>query len=182
MAKWHLGWGAALALMAADCLIDDDDRCGAHQQELSMIFEGCVCAPGAVPNPDGVGCRVCEAHEEAKGDACLCVDGYARARPGAPCEEEQDAGIEPDAGVSAGARGQDTPCSSSADCESFDATYCLTLLPPSVCLVPGCARGESSCAADRECCDVTGVPQLAATGGLCLAIGVCEANGLVVTP
>jgi len=53
MVKWHLGWCVALMLLAAGCLLDDD-RCGARQQELNEISTGCVCAPGSVPNPDGL--------------------------------------------------------------------------------------------------------------------------------
>ena len=181
MSKWHLRWSAALAFVIGGCLLDDD-RCGAHQQSLNTVNEGCVCESGAVPNPDGIGCRVCGAHEAEKGGACACVAGYARPSPSAACEPEQDSGAEADAGASPGPRGQDTPCDSSDDCMGFDATFCLTLVTPNVCRVQGCARGETRCAADRVCCEVTVLPELAAAGGLCVAPTDCQAPGMVVTP
>jgi hypothetical protein len=190
MMNWHLGCWAAMALVASGCLVQDDDRCGTAERKYEFIFEGCVCAPGHVPNADGIGCEACGENEEVKGGACACVEGYARASASAVCESQLDAGGQLDAGSQAdagmpaptGTRGQDMPCSSSSDCEGYDATFCMTLQAPNVCLVQGCARGDSRCAQGRECCEVTVLPQLAAAGGLCVPTGACTAPGVVVKP
>jgi hypothetical protein len=148
------------------CLVDDDDVCGAYQHRIEVEFlEGCVCDDGAVPNAGGIGCRLCGEHEKVVGDACAPAD-------------ESDAGPEEEPGTS----GQDMACGSSADCAGFDATFCLTLLPPTRCLVEHCADGSRRCASDRECCVITIVPELAAAGGICVEQGMCTAPGMVVTP
>jgi hypothetical protein len=45
-----------------------------------------------------------------------------------------------------------------------------------------CSDGSNRCAEDRECCVITVLPELAATGGLCVDKGMCVAPGMVVTP
>lgn len=171
------------ALVAVGCLFDVDDVCGAHQRRVDEgLIEGCVCDDGAVPNKNGIDCHPCGEHELVKAEACVCEPGFARADPAADCTpmEEQadtDAGVKPP-----GTRGQDMSCATSSDCAGTDATYCLTLLPPSRCLVQMCGDGSNLCAEDRECCVITVLPELAATGGLCVDKGMCMAPGMVVTP
>jgi hypothetical protein len=79
--------------------------------------------------------------------------------------------------------GQDMPCSSEADCAGTDATFCETL-QSNVCLVQGCAVGDSSCAPGRECCDLSAIPLggFDTAGGLCIPEGACVAPGVVVEP
>ena len=174
-------WMLVLVPVAAGCLIDDEDVCGSHQHRVEAAFlDGCVCDDGAAPNPGGIGCSPCGEHERVVAEACVCEVGFARAGNGpcAPADESLDAGADDEPGTS----GQDMSCSSSADCAGYDATFCLTLLPPTRCLVEHCADGTQRCAADRECCVITVLPELAATGGICVAQGMCMAPGMVVTP
>jgi hypothetical protein len=183
MARGYVSRWCVLAALATSCLIDKDDVCGAHQHHLNEGYlEGCVCDDGAVPKANGVGCRLCGQHEVVRAEACSCESGYARASTSAPCIAIDDAPVD-DAGTSGPATsGQDTPCSSSADCEGLDATYCLTLQPPARCLVQGCADDPNICDSQRECCAITVLPELAATRGLCVPTGTCAAPGMVVTP
>lgn len=180
----HVLGCCALALVVAGCLIDDDDVCGAHQHHIKMDFlDGCVCDERAVPNQGGIGCHLCAEHEKVVGEACVCEDGYARANAGAACTLEEPSA---DAGASGltepGTSGQDMSCSASTDCAGNDATFCLTLQPPARCLVENCADKTHRCASDRECCVINVLPELAATGGLCVEKGACMAPGMVVTP
>ena len=73
-------------------------------------------------------------------------------------------------GGSAGTRptGEDMPCSSSADCAGFEATFCDTFVT-GTCLVSGCTVVPDSCSAGKECCDLSsfGLPPL------CIAAGAC---------
>jgi len=71
--------------------------------------------------------------------------------------------------------GQGTPCTTSADCEGFEASYCEAV-ESKTCLVPNCATGESTCFADYSCCDIMMkissipslcVPPAALTNGVC---------------
>lgn len=173
---------SVLALAAASCIVDDPP-CGKLQHRVqSGYLAGCVCDDDTVPNADGIGCHACGEHEQVKAGACACEDGYARASAGAECTPKEDM-PEEDAGArEPGTRGQDAPCQSADDCAGSDATYCLTLMPPSRCLVQGCADGSHPCAADRECCVITVLPELAATGGLCVEKDSCKAPGMVVSP
>lgn len=188
MAGWHVVSWIALAVVATACLVDEGDECGAHQHLISRnLFEGCVCDDGAVPNDNGVGCRQCGRNEKVQAGACVCEEGFARANASAACmpreEEDVDAGATVDAGpMEPGTSGQDMACTSAADCANYHASYCLTLQPPTRCLVPNCADGTNRCASDRDCCVITILPELAATGGLCVPAGTCNAPGMVVTP
>jgi hypothetical protein len=163
------------------CIVDDD-RCGPGERAYNDLFEGCVCQTGYVPNADGVGCHACGANQESKGGACVCSDGYGRSTVSAPCVLGGGAD-EPDAGDgSTAVSGQDMPCNASSDCADTDATYCLTLQSPHVCLVQGCASGATRCSSERECCEIDVLPELAATSGLCVPKGKCTAPGMVVNP
>jgi hypothetical protein len=182
MAGRYVMWWGAIALIATSCILDDE-RCGEGQVEYADRFDGCVCDSGYVPNADGIGCRRCGDHEEAKSGMCVCEEGYARPSASEACAPEPDAGdTDASSGPTTGSSGQDMACTSSADCEGFDADYCMTLAPSPVCLVTGCARGEALCAEGRDCCEITVLPELAATGGLCVPAGTCMAPGMVVNP
>jgi hypothetical protein len=71
--------------------------------------------------------------------------------------------------------GQGAPCTTSADCEGFEASYCEAV-ESKTCLVPNCATGESSCFGDYSCCDIMMiistipslcVPPVALNDGVC---------------
>jgi hypothetical protein len=183
-----LAWLGLAPLLASGCILDDD-KCGANQVESSTKFEGCTCAANAVPNEDGVGCRMCPENQEAKNGACSCVAGFSRASPTAACMQVVDSGA-PEGGtaeagmsMSSGTRGLNMACKSSADCEGFDATYCVTLQAPNVCQIEGCVTKTHTCPADYECCDFSVGPLFAGTNGLCVPTTKCPAGlGKVVTP
>ena len=193
MGARQLAWLGVASLVATGCVLDDN-HCGANQVEIKENFEGCICAPNAVPNADGVGCKPCGANEEAKGGACSCLAGFSRTSPMAACmmvmnpAPGSDASVVPDAGPPtgppAGTRGQGAACSTQADCENFDATFCQTLQAPNQCFVQGCANGTRACASDHECCDFTGIgiALLESTHGFCVETGKCSAPGKVVKP
>jgi len=187
MGARQLAWLGLVSALGSGCLLDDD-RCGENQTEINELFEGCVCDENAAPNANGVGCHLCGANEEAKGGACVCSAGYSRPNSMAACTMTVDTGIPPDAGTgdagSGGAStGQGMSCTTSADCEGFDATYCITLQPPSTCIVEGCATGARRCDSAHDCCDFKAFPPLASTNGLCVPTGSCPANiGMVVMP
>jgi hypothetical protein len=129
LAPWAL-----LALLAAGCLLDEDDKCG-ENQVLTANGLRCVCADGYVVSPDG-GCAV--------------------APP-------------PDAN---GPTGVGTPCTSDADCATFDADYC-ELAVSKTCLVKNCTRSPNSCATGRDCCDFSHTAGFESLPTLCLAQGLC---------
>jgi hypothetical protein len=175
-------WPGVLTLITASCIVDDPP-CGARQHRVeSGYLAGCVCDRDAVPNADGVGCHACGPHEQVKAGMCACETGYERANSAAECMAKEDMPDSDSGAQEAGTRGQDMPCSSASECAGLDATYCLTLQPPSRCLVQGCADGTHPCASDRDCCVISVLPELAATGGLCVPMGTCSAPGMVVTP
>lgn len=184
----ELGWLGLASLLAAGCIVEDDP-CGANQVELADRFEGCICAPGAVPNDNGIGCRMCPENQEAKGGACSCVAGFSRTSATAPCTMIVDSGP-PDGGtaeggapMSGGTRGLNMSCKSSVDCEGFDATYCVTVQQPNTCQIQGCATKTRTCPSDYECCDFSGGPLFPGTEGLCVPTTKCPAGlGMVVTP
>jgi hypothetical protein len=65
--------------------------------------------------------------------------------------------------------GAGKPCTSAADCEDSEATYCDSFASQS-CLVQGCALAPDNCFEGTECCDLSAfdVPQ-----PLCVATGEC---------
>jgi hypothetical protein len=56
------------------------------------------------------------------------------------------------------------------------------LISPYVCLVQGCAVGDSKCSGETVCCDFKDLPPLAPTNGLCIPVANCIAPGHVVDP
>lgn len=167
--KWGPWW---LALFSSGCLVDDS-RCGKNQVEYSKgDFATCECAPGFTPSADGLHC-------EPTKDAALPPDAE-------PSEEGGTAG-----GRLTGTDGQDALCSAPSDCTGKDAKFCITIAPNAAdrkCMVQNCGPdGTYSCAADRECCDMSNLaaflPAFGTANGLCLPKGGCaQAMGKVVTP
>jgi hypothetical protein len=148
--------------------------------ELAGRYVGCICEPGYVFSSDGKRCVKCGAHEVVRDNACVCDDGYARARAGEACEEIADASTV-DASVPE-STGEGTACTTSADCEGLYANYCVTLLPPSTCIIQGCATGERKCPGASVCCDFTDFAALASTHGICTPEAMCIAPGKKVDP
>ncbi|MEY4513350.1 MAG: hypothetical protein RLZZ450_5472 [Pseudomonadota bacterium] len=100
----QIAWLGLASALVSGCILDDN-RCGENQVEIKNLFEGCGCAPNAVPNADGVGCALCGANEVATAGACTCAAGYSRAAEMAACLVAMDAGTPVDAGGSADSGG-----------------------------------------------------------------------------
>ena len=163
----------------AGCIVDGDDRCGQRQIELKGMYVGCVCEPGYVFSSDGSRCVKCGEHETVRDNACVCDEGYARANSNAACEPISD-GAGPNTaedGAVPADTGEGTDCTTSADCEGLYATYCVTLLPPSRCVIEGCASGERICPGGTVCCSFEDFAPLASTGGICSPPAMCVAPG-----
>ena len=182
MGPRQVAWLGLASVLGSGCILDDD-RCGANQVETTELFEGCLCGPNAAPNADGVGCHLCGANEEVKAGGCVCSAGFSRPSSMAPCTMTVDSGAE-DSGPSGGvSTGQGKLCTSSADCEGVDATYCVLLQSPPSCAVDNCATGVNRCDSTHVCCEFRLPPALVLTNGLCVPTGMCPSNvGMVVTP
>jgi hypothetical protein len=187
---------SAFVLLAftASCAIDDKDACGEHQKLVTRAsgqqFRVCVCdeASGYVfDTTAGRGCKLCEKGTTAKNGACTkavtAVDAGATAGSGG---SDEDGGMT-DAGKPAMSEAVPTglgePCMSSADCASFDATFCDSFQSHS-CLVEKCATGENACPKDTTCCDFSA---LLAGLSICtaddqLVAGECPMGGKRVEP
>lgn len=177
---------AAVFAISASCLVDHDSPCGERQVALEGYYVGCICEPGSVFSMDGKRCVRCGDHEVVRDNACVCDDGYARTRSSEPCQPATDAATQDDAEAGAaepsGPTGEGTACTTSADCEGLYATYCVTLLPPSTCVIQGCVTGERKCPAPSVCCDFNAFAPLASTNGICTPAAMCSAPGVQVDP
>ena len=176
----------AVLLLVTGCIVHSDDRCGERQVELKGMYLGCVCEPGYVFTSDGKYCVKCGEHETTRDGACVCEDGFARASSNSACEPRADAAVAADAAAEDAAipaiTGEGTSCATSADCEGLYATYCVTLLPPSRCVIQGCASGERKCPGGTVCCSFDSFAPLASTNGICSPPAMCVAPGKQVDP
>lgn len=127
-------WALLCALVTTSCIIDDP--CDDHQLKVEGFAAACACEPGYVVGPEGYGCVKCGKNEEAKGNECVCKDGFSRASPTADCEpfEAGDLGSE---------------CQSDAEC-SEEAPFCAVSETPGYCTAQGCERA-SDCAEGWRC-------------------------------
>jgi hypothetical protein len=155
----------ALGPVLGGCIVGDE-RCSAHQVYRANVqsLRYCACAPDAIPSTDGAGCTPCGENELAAGIECVCLDGFARPTPGAPCRElaagevtlGQACGSDADCGGSfphceAAAQGgycTTTGCTSHADCT--DPFYCDKTGATSFCHTPPAGLGLS-CQSNADC-------------------------------
>jgi len=149
-----------LCMLAASSCIVGGDKCDEHQVVVHGTFELCVCEPGAVINPDGVGCTPCGAHEEVKDDACVCKSGFAKTKAdgacmkseiGAACDATTSCGSDFPYCASSAAEGYCTSeCADNGDCPT-DWT-CETQAETHYCSKPRTGLG-ASCASSADCAD-----------------------------
>ena len=175
-------WLIALpAVLTASCSLDDADACDEHQVLVTRAsgqeFRVCVCdeAHGyVIDSVAGHGCKACAKGTVAQNGMCTKVAETIDA--GAPASD--DAAM-PDAAMSkpdepAMPSGLGEMCTGNADCASFDATFCDSVMTHT-CLVEKCATGENACPASWACCDFSAllaglsicVPEENLTGGAC---------------
>jgi hypothetical protein len=181
--RWYL---SALIALVAGCLVDSDRPCGDELVELPGLYMGCVCPRGSVFDPESKRCTSCRDHEKVSDNVCVCVSGYMRPRTGAACTPIEDTGVADASDVadasSQAPTGEGESCKTSADCASYDATFCQTVQAPNVCLVQGCATGETRCSPANVCCSFADFPPFAAANGLCIPERNCIGPGKVVKP
>lgn len=129
--------------------------------ELVPDALGRMCDP-AVPSCDSE-YPTCHASEDSAG---YCTNECATSEEctgGFVCDTSTEPGYcqRPPTGVG-------RSCASSADCASFEATYCETL-QSHVCLVEGCTKSPNTCFQGQDCCDLTvvGLPTLCVPAGTC---------------
>jgi hypothetical protein len=180
-------------MMLGGCLVGDE-ACDRGRVELKGDVTGCICAPGHVPDPDMRGCSPCSgANEEARGNACECLAGFRRtAGVCAPIPDSGTEGPGTDGGPTGpltGTAGLGDPCSTPGDCEGKDATFCMTLATPPVCVIQNCSNGMRACSGSDICCDYspgpvgTLLPAVKTANGLCVPMAGCMmGGGTVVTP
>ncbi len=120
----------------------------------------------------GMGCSEasdegCSPYEREVADGCECIDGYTRADSGyciatnltlPKSELPKQTGV----GVK---------CTSDADCQGFDASFC-EMEVSGTCLVPYCdASDVRACSEDHHCCTFADLPNLCVSaklsGGVC---------------
>ncbi|MEY2935134.1 MAG: hypothetical protein RL033_5883 [Pseudomonadota bacterium] len=151
-----------LGLVVPGCLLDSDDRCGPNQElvEYAKESERCVCAAGFGFDATINGCKACGDNEMASNAGCLCIAGYARNSAADACAPS----------TVPLPTGQDTPCTTAADCAGFEASYCDNFVSFS-CLVPGCTVSPDNCSDGKDCCDLSnfGLPMT-----LCIQAGACQ--------
>lgn len=123
----------------ASCIIDKDksDRCSEGQVYVEETLGGidsaeCLCAPGSMPNPSGVGCIGCGEHQSVMNGKCACDVGYSAASDGGVCEK-----------VAIGAA-----CGGASDC-SEPFAYCAQDGDDHYCSADSC--DESSCPTGFAC-------------------------------
>lgn len=114
---------SALAVVAAGCVLDTDDRCGPNQ----VAFEGderCVCAPGSAYTPDG--CVPCGSNEVESPTGCICEVGFTRGDDGACAEVSGGIG---------------TLCTTDAECLNPTYPHCQASPGGSYCTAQNCDAG-----------------------------------------
>jgi hypothetical protein len=124
------------ALFASACHLDDSNRCG---DDYAYDADAGACIPEG------------DTETETGADADTDADTDADADAGA------DGGIDTDTdtGTDTGApTGLMEPCTSQEECAGYDASYCMLLMTPNVCLLPDCTTAPDDCPDGYTCCDI----------------------------
>ncbi|MET0341221.1 MAG: hypothetical protein ABW252_09470 [Polyangiales bacterium] len=183
------GWlWATSALLLASCIVDDENKCGANQVESDVKHvSGCICAPNAIPNADGIGCTACGANASVQNGACTCNTGFAQVTAGGACVASQLAAPCSATAPCAGEYPFCTPtgycstsgCTSSAQCPG--GYTCDTSGATSFCRKPATGQGAACTAAGNECaandakfCALQGPAGTCAVSGCKTTKGRCD--------
>lgn len=182
-----------LAFLAPACLVDLDQRCGAHQH---YDADQAYCACDADYALSGNVCVACGDNETGSNDGCICREGFVRETADAPCtepsKEEKTCSTFADCPVNYGCDtskspgvcvappdGLGLPCTSNDDCEGHTASYCETV-SAHACVVNDCAPDPSKCHGDWVCCDIALLTQSLCIPPDQLEDGNCPAGGTLV--
>lgn len=175
----------------------EQDKCVACGENEVGTLQGCACLPGYARPGEGGTCR----KVEGLGLVCTsdvdCVDegypychlegeeGYCTTRDctsSDQCEVSIDWACDTSRTPSFCERpptGLGTPCSESADCEGFEASFCEAFVEK-VCLRGGCKADPSVCHGDWVCCDITLLSESICIPPSSLEGGNCPAGGTLV--
>jgi hypothetical protein len=173
------------------CVCKDNTIAGDHgcvacaEHELAQ-GGSCVCDTGYSRPPAGGPCAVIPqnlgAHCDPAAPSCdasyptchalAASDGYCTSS-GCATNDDCTGGYACDTSVSPSycqrpPTGVGQSCASSADCASYEASYCETL-QSHVCLVQGCSKSPDDCFSGNQCCDLSGfgLPFLCVPTGTC---------------
>jgi hypothetical protein len=180
---YHLRVTHACALawvLLTGCLYDEGERCGPSRElqrglcvcQAGLMEQGGECvAPPEVPAGLGDACDVMtKACTGATYTVCHVTMGTAGYCTTSACDTDADCEggfyCEKDEGPSYCRRpptGQGMACSSNADCDGMEASFCTVGAPFGMtCTVPDCT--DTSCSPGRTCMDlsafVPGIPKL----------------------
>jgi hypothetical protein len=170
------------------------ERCGKNEE---VQEEACVCSSGYARTSADAPCekstigRACEDDESCSESFPHCAatptgDGYCTTTG---CSANADCAAGWSCELDAGTRfckrpptGQGAHCDTSADCASYEATFCEAL-QSHTCLLEMCATGTNTCPSEWSCCDLTSL----IGASLCvppdrLLDGACPAGGKLVSP
>ena len=76
--------------LLTSCIIDKDHRCDEGQvyiENSGLVSAMCICAPGYIPDSDGIGCKRCGKNETVMNGKCACEPGFTQASDGGVCEK-----------------------------------------------------------------------------------------------
>jgi hypothetical protein len=134
----------AAALGATACHLDNKDRCGDE-----YVYDASVSACVPVDDTD----TGTDTSSDADADADAGGDGS----------------VDTDTGTDTGPSGPMEPCSSQEDCAAYDASYCMLLMTPNVCLLPDCTTSPDNCPDTYTCCAFTSsVAPVVGVDSLCI--------------
>ncbi|MET0341240.1 MAG: hypothetical protein ABW252_09565 [Polyangiales bacterium] len=190
----------AVCLCAADHVPDADGDgcvpCGENETSAQSI---CICKTGFTRASAAEACMPAEASASCESDeGCPATTPYcvrSGSEPGyctrtgctanADCPVNWSCETGPSARYCANLpRGLGTACESNADCASFDARFCDSLLTHT-CILSGCATREITCPNEWLCCDYSAL--LGSAFSTCTppsysTSGTCPQGGVKVTP
>lgn len=165
---------SAFLLAASGCIYDDAEVCGPNERVGDS--GACVCVKGYAADANGdcvkqkpaaaaLGAE-CDVNDnpctDEKFSECHVTDGTAGYCTNTGCKTTDDCdgtfycdtGEEPSY-CRRVPTGQGEPCATMADCEGFEASYCLVNPIMAACLVPDC--DDTSCTPNWNCADLSGV-------------------------
>jgi hypothetical protein len=166
--RYRLAFGIGCAVflavtILASCIYDKDKRCDEGQvyiENAGLAAAMCICAPGRVPDSDGVGCVKCGKNQTVQNGKCACEPGFTQAGEGDPCEK---AAIGGDCTDAEGCSDPFPYCASDGDEKYCSAQDCTATSCPSGFACEGMGSSSfckklpkglgASCMSNDDCAD-----------------------------